>query len=118
MLERRAGVVRRIDVDALHAPGVVGQQRLQGFKVVTLNEHVGAVRIAGTEFRRRFQQPIGRDLGPLDVLVAGEPLEPRHKSGIPLCRFFVSPLLVFGKLEQCHAGTPSYSGDERTRMFR
>ena len=38
MLERGAGVVRRIDVDALHFAGVERQQRLQRLQVVAVDE--------------------------------------------------------------------------------
>ena len=37
-----AGVVGRIDIDALHAPLIPGQQGFQGFKVVTPDNHVVA----------------------------------------------------------------------------
>ena len=41
-----AGVVRRVDVDALHLSGVVGQKGLEGQKVVALHQQVAAARVA------------------------------------------------------------------------
>ena len=38
-----AGVVRRVDVDALHPTGVAGQQRLERMKIIPMDDEV-AVR--------------------------------------------------------------------------
>ena len=46
MLEGAAGVVGRIDIDALHLACVVGKQGSQGLKVVALNEQIARIRIA------------------------------------------------------------------------
>ncbi len=43
MLEGRAGIIRRGDVDALHLTGVERQQHLQCFQVVALDEHVACM---------------------------------------------------------------------------
>ena len=37
------------DVDALHPPGVEGEERLQCLQVVALNEHVAGIGISGGE---------------------------------------------------------------------
>ena len=41
-------VVRRVYVNALHLARVIGQQRLEGFQIIALNEHVlrGTVAVA------------------------------------------------------------------------
>ena len=40
------GIVRRVDVDALYLARVVGQQRAQGFQIVSLHHEIARVRIA------------------------------------------------------------------------
>ena len=47
VLEGRARVVGRIDIDALHPPGVERQQRLQRFQIVALDQHVAGVPVPG-----------------------------------------------------------------------
>ena len=49
VLEGRPGVVGRIDVDALHAPGVVGKQGLEGLEVVALDEEIVPRGLAVTD---------------------------------------------------------------------
>ncbi|MGO2147965.1 hypothetical protein [Halomonas sp. 72] len=40
VLESGAGVVWRIDIDALNLPSIVGQQCLKSVEVIALDEHV------------------------------------------------------------------------------
>ncbi len=40
MSEGASNIIGWIDVDALHAPGVVGKQGFEGFEVVALDEEV------------------------------------------------------------------------------
>ena len=46
MLERALGVVRRVDVDALHPPAKERKQRLERFEVVALNQQISRSGIA------------------------------------------------------------------------
>ncbi len=50
-----AGVVRRVDVDALHLSGVIGQQGFEGNEVVALDNEVARAGVATGEFRHVFQ---------------------------------------------------------------
>ena len=52
-------VVRRVNVDALHLAGVVGQQRLEGDEVVALHDEVAAAGVAAGEFRHVLEQVKG-----------------------------------------------------------
>ena len=56
-----AGVVRRINVDALDLPGVVREQRLERHQIVALHNQIAAARIAAGKFRHILGQP-KRDL--------------------------------------------------------
>ncbi len=47
VLKRRAGVVGRVDVDALHLPGILALQCLQRQEVVPVDEHIFRVRVGG-----------------------------------------------------------------------
>ena len=56
-----AGIVRRIDVDAVHLPLVLGQQRLESLEVVAVDDHVAAIgpmriqdAFSGTRSRTRY----------------------------------------------------------------
>lgn len=51
-----ACVVRRIDVDALHLPRVVRQQRFERDKVVALHDEIAVSRLAAGKLRHVFQQ--------------------------------------------------------------
>ena len=79
MLEGAPRVVRRVYENAFHATGVIGKQRLQRFKVVALNEHVRRVAISGAVRAVRFQKAVRHSFGGLDVFVAVQPLQNRHK---------------------------------------
>jgi len=70
MLEGTAGVVGGVDENALYPSSVLGKQRLQRLKVVSLNQHVGGVRISRTVCVVRFEQAIRHGLRRLDVLIS------------------------------------------------
>jgi hypothetical protein len=78
MLEGRPGVVRRIDVDALHLAGEERQQRLQRLEVVALDQHVPGIAVPAAELRHLLEQPVGHAIRRDDVAVAGKPVEARH----------------------------------------
>ena len=82
MLESRARVVRRVDVDALHLPGIKRQQRLQRLQVVALNEQVAGARVTGGQVGRFFQQTIGHPGSGVDV---GRPRVSQFRVGISFC---------------------------------
>ena len=46
-----ARVVGGIDVNALDLPGIVGQERLEGEEIVTFDQQIAVVRVAGREIR-------------------------------------------------------------------
>jgi hypothetical protein len=78
MLEGAAGVVGRIDVDALHTTGIVGEEGLEGFEVVALDEEVVSLRIRIA------------DDAPCDGSVRLEEAE-RDKGGCAESIFFAGP---------------------------
>ena len=49
-----AGVVRRVDIDALHLAGVVGQQRFQRDEIVALDDQIAVARLTAREVRHVF----------------------------------------------------------------
>ena len=51
-----AGVVRRVNVDALHLPGVVRQQRLERDQIVALHNEIARARLAHGKLRHVAQQ--------------------------------------------------------------
>lgn len=51
-----AGVVWRINIDALHLSGVIWQQRLERDKVVTLHNQIALTRIAAGKFGYILEQ--------------------------------------------------------------
>lgn len=52
-----------------HPPGIIGEQRLQRFKVVALNEHVGRFGFTGTVRVISFEQAIRKRLGGFYVFI-------------------------------------------------
>ncbi|GAB2726422.1 hypothetical protein GCM10027019_02200 [Melaminivora jejuensis] len=76
-----AGVVRRVDVDALHLPGIARQQRLERMQVVALHDEVARVfalpRAAG-ELRYRLQQTEWHFLVVLDDGFFADPVQCGH----------------------------------------
>ena len=78
MLEGRAGIIRRVDVDSPHLAGIERHKRLQGFRFVTLDEHVPGFRVAGGKVGGFFQQPKGNASGGVDVGVSCQPIQCRH----------------------------------------
>ncbi len=79
VLEGRARVVRRVNVDALHLPGIERQQRLQRFQVVALDEHVTGVQVTRGKVRRFFQQTVGHPGGGMNVSIARQPVQSGHQ---------------------------------------
>ena len=78
MLEGRARVVGRVDMDALHASRIERQQRLQRFQVVTLDQQVAGVRIPRREVAGLLQQPVGHVGSGAKILVSRQPVQNRH----------------------------------------
>jgi hypothetical protein len=74
MLEGAFRVVGGIDVDALDAPGIVGDERFQGVQVVPLDQYVLQGQVAGGHLRYLLQQAIGRLPGQQQVGFAGQPV--------------------------------------------
>jgi hypothetical protein len=90
-----AGVVGRVDVDALHLPGVARQQRLERVQVVALHDQVAAV-VALTpgpspggrgegQFRQRLQQAERHLLVVFDDGLLADPVECGHRWLCILC---------------------------------
>lgn len=75
-----AGVIGRVDVDALHLPCVFGEQGLEGVEVVALDDEVPGVPAVG-ERRIRLQQAEGHLLVMADDRVLSDPVERGHVSG-------------------------------------
>lgn len=73
MLESALGVVRRIDVDALHPTPIERQQGFQRQQVVALNQQAFGVFVAVR--RLKAQQVIGYGGGSLDGLGFVDPIE-------------------------------------------
>lgn len=71
-----ARIVGRIDVDALHLARIVGEEGLEGFQIVALNEQIvrGAVAVAFG----LFQQAVRRAPGGAQVFFSAEPLQGGH----------------------------------------
>jgi|GEM_PF-4479184 len=82
------GVVRRVYVDALHLPGVVGQQGLERFEVVAVDEHVGRGGVPPGERGVVFQQAVWHLRGLFYGLFFTQPGESRHIGFLPcVCEF-------------------------------
>ncbi len=67
MFEGGAGVVGRVDVDAFDSTGVSGEQGLEGFQIVALDQPVVGAGVAVGALR--FQQPVGDGLRGFDGVV-------------------------------------------------
>ena len=76
-----AGVVWRIDVDAVDPALVLGQQRLQRLEVVAVDDHVPAVRAAAVEHAllgHALEHAIRDVTVVVDHLLLAHPIESRH----------------------------------------
>ena len=101
-------VVRRIDVDAIHAPLVLRQQRLQRHEVVAVDDHVPVVRAALRMHARRikrifFLQHMIRHVEMMiHDLALPDPLQHRHTS-FTLRTDFLDIFLAFSisKIPSC-----------------
>ena len=103
-----AGVVRGVDVDALHLPGVARQQGLEGMKVVALHDEVAAVTpfpIAAGKRRHRLEQAEGHFLVVFDDGVLADPVERGH-CGDPL----ITGRAAAGAAPGFDAGIPGRGG--------
>jgi len=78
-----AGVVRRVDVDALHLAGVARQQGLERVQVVALHDQVAAVAavvVAAAELWHRLQQAERHVLVVLDDGFLADPVQCGHSA--------------------------------------
>ena len=78
-----AGVVRRIDVDAVNLALVLRQQRLERLEVVAVDDHVPAVRPAAVQHAllgNALKHAIGHVTMVVDHLVLAHPVQSRHVS--------------------------------------
>jgi len=75
-----AGIVRRIDVDAFHLPGVVWKEIFKGKEIVAFNQEIAGSRIADGELGNLFQQ-VKRHL-PMMILnrLPPDPIQCRHEN--------------------------------------
>ncbi len=91
-----AGVVRRVNVDALHLPGVERQQRLQRYQVVTLHDEIAVARSAAGKLGHVLEQVEGH----LPVMVhhrfLAYPVQRRHSL------FFVAGMVRQPKRRESH----------------
>ena len=82
MLKILARIVRRVDKYALHATRIKRQQRLQRIQIIPLNQQTATIRIAINALFDRLQNTIRHLPGRLDVVLAGQPVQRRHKSSV------------------------------------
>ena len=75
MLEGRARVLGSIDVDALHPPGINGQQRLQ---ISPLGQHVPGIPVPRRQLGNLFQQPVRHASRRADILLRRKPVQRGH----------------------------------------
>lgn len=78
-----AGVVGRIDVDALDAPLILGQQRFQGLQIIAADDHVLAavILVMLSVFIKAvlaLQHPKRHVLMVIDHLALSNPFKCRH----------------------------------------
>jgi len=73
-----AGVVRRVDVDALHLAGVARQQGLERMQVVALYDQVAAAAVAAGQVGHRLEQSEGHFLVMLDDGFLADPVQCGH----------------------------------------
>ena len=107
VLERRLRVVRRVDEDALHAPGIDGDQRLQRQQVVSLNQQIlrrGVLAAAEDGFL--LEQVRGHCAHSRLGLIFIDPIQKRHRP---------RPLPFCCARESTGCGRPSTAADQATR---
>ena len=83
-----AGVIGRIDVDALYLARVFGQQRLEGMEIVPLDDEISRLRAAVRKGHIRLQQAERYFLMVADHRIFPDLVQCRH-----LCRQFYPPRL-------------------------
>lgn len=78
-----ARVVRRIDVDAVDLALILGEERLQSFEIVSVDDHVSAVGTIAVEnalVGDALEYAIGHLVIVVDDLVFSHPIKRRHNS--------------------------------------
>ena len=73
-----AGVVRRVDVNALHLTGITRQQGFQGVQVVALHNQVATVSVAAGQLRHSLQQAKRHLFVVLDDGIFADPVQCGH----------------------------------------
>ena len=95
MLERGAGVVRRIDVDALHPPLILREQRLERIQIVAVDDHVAVIVMAfggkGILLLQRAERHVQMMI---DHLVFSNPVQRGHKGRPPRVIFLAADILL------------------------
>jgi hypothetical protein len=71
-------VVRRVNVDALHLAGVVGEEGLEGQEVVAFDQEVAASGIADGELRVAAQEMIRNLAMVVEDSLLADPVQRRH----------------------------------------
>ena len=82
-----AGVVRRVNVDALDLSGVERQQRLERHEIVALHYEVALARLTAGEFGHVFEQMKGDGMVMVHHRLLANPVEGRHRLSIRRARF-------------------------------
>ncbi len=77
-----AGVVRRVDVQALHLARVLGQQRFQREQVVALDDEIAAGGVAARELGHFPQRPRFHALVVIDDGIPADPAQRRHAASL------------------------------------
>jgi hypothetical protein len=73
------GVVRRVDVDALHLPGVVGQQRLERLQIVSFHNEIACARVSAAKLRHILEQTKFDLVVMVDNGILADPVECGHE---------------------------------------
>ena len=81
VLERAAGVVGRINEDALHPPRVERQQGFQGFEIIALYKQVFRLLVTIGVLCNGFQQAVRDSGGSFLIFGTGQPVELGHDLG-------------------------------------
>jgi hypothetical protein len=73
-----SGVVGRVDIDALHLSGIVGEQGLQGLQIVTFNQKVPGIGIPGGKLIVAVKKAIGYLSVVVENRFLSNPVQRRH----------------------------------------
>lgn len=77
-----SGVVRRVDVDAFDAPGILGEEGFEGVEVIALDDEVSGIWVATGEFFIRLEEAEGDIFVMVDDGVFSDPVEGGHREEI------------------------------------